>query len=167
MACADLATGLILASLGPEGIQQLFRSPEGLVLQESLRLAPLLLGGVLAGAGQKHSFLLGFLVGLGNSAVCMLTQATLSLQASTLSWYGQPLSQALCGSLGAWLGATIWKPLVLTTAQAPRSAPPVRSPWPGAGRRCWPGRSSGSGLVWGLCWPWPGVSGPSSCCKPH
>ncbi len=110
--------GILLALRGEEGMQELLSSSEGLILQETLRLVPLFLGTVLAGAGQRQAFLLGFVIGLFNSFLCMLGQALLAHQPSTLSWYGQPLSQAFSGSIGAWLGSTIWKPLVPATAQS-------------------------------------------------
>ncbi len=131
----QLTTGILLARLGDQGMQQLFRTTEGLILLESLRLVPLCLGGLLAGAGQRQAFFLGFVIGLCNSALAMFSQAVLTNQVSSLSWYGQPLSQALSASIGAWLGSTIWQPLNLVTApgavlRSPRHAALVRNQRP-------------------------------------
>ncbi len=110
-----LIQGFMLATRGKEELETLLASWNGRVLMELLHLIPLLLGGILAGAGQKRAFLLGFLIGLLNSGLCLLLAVVLTHQAGVLSWYGQPLLQGVFGSLGAWLGSTIWKPLVISS----------------------------------------------------
>jgi len=134
-----LLTSFLLISQGEEELPALLVSWNGLLVLESLQLLPLLVAGMLGGAGQKHAFILGFLIGLCNSGLCMLLAAFFTHQPSSLSWYGQPLLQGLFGSVGAWTGCMIWKPLVVSTL--PTGAGPFRKI---AGRR---GRSLLAGRI--------------------
>jgi DNA-directed RNA polymerase subunit RPC12/RpoP len=110
-----LVTGFYLATRGEEALEALLLTGDGRVMLEGLQLLPLLLGGMLAGAGQKRALLLGFVIGVLNSALCLAIAAALTHQPSSLSWYAQPLIHGLFGSLGAWVGCTIWKPLVASS----------------------------------------------------
>jgi hypothetical protein len=105
-----LITGTLLALWGDEALQEFLRTMPALIELEILQVTPLLIGAMLAAAGRRQAFVLGFTLGLVNSIASMAAQAFLTHQASALSWYGQPLLQAGCGCLGAWLGAVIWKP---------------------------------------------------------
>src|SRR4051812_1499525 len=49
-------TGFVLAAYGEEGAQALFHSWNGMILLESMQVVPLLLGCILAGAGQRQAF---------------------------------------------------------------------------------------------------------------
>lgn len=110
-----LLTGLLLATHGEEWLGNYLASLPGMLVLEALHLVPLLLGAMLAAAAQRQAFILGSLLGLINSALCMAVQIYLKQTANSLSWYGQPLLQAGCGCLGAWIGSFIWKPLTLPT----------------------------------------------------
>jgi len=105
-----LFISILLATQGEEALGETLQTLQGLILMEALQVVPLFLGVLLAGSGQRQGFVLGFVIGLFNSVLCMLIQALLTHQASTLSWYGQPLLQACFGGLGGWIGSTIWKP---------------------------------------------------------
>jgi hypothetical protein len=110
-----LLSGVLLSWLDGEDLQEVWQSPLGLVLLESLQLLPLLLAGLLAGSGQRHGFVLGFLIGLCNSVLCMFLQVSLANPATAIAWYLPPLLHGVLGSLGGWVGSTIWKPLVIPT----------------------------------------------------
>jgi hypothetical protein len=114
-----LVVSVLLATQGEEAVGQNLQTLSGLILLESLQLVPLFLGGLLAGSGQRHGFVLGFLIGLGNSFLTMLSQVVIPFHASTLSWYGQPLLQACFGALGGWIGSSIWKPLAAPNLPCP------------------------------------------------
>lgn len=145
-----LITGSMLALYGEEGLQEYLQTLPGVILLESLQVVPLIIGAMLAAASQRQAFIFGFVLGLANGFLCMVTQLYLTHTTSSLSWYGQPLLQAGCGCLGAWIGALIWKPQALPVlpGQAARKAAVARkSPPLLAGPVAWFRVSLGALLV--------------------
>jgi hypothetical protein len=83
----------------------------GLVLLQTLQGLSLLVGGALAGAGQRRAALLGCVVGLVHALLFMLIQDVRGEQATEVAMYGQPILHIGFGLVGAIIGASIWRPL--------------------------------------------------------
>jgi hypothetical protein len=84
----------------------------GLVLLQLLQAVSLLAGGALAGAGQRRPAGLGAAVGAVHGSLFLLVQRLQGgPQVTEVALYGQPLLHVALGSLGAVLGASIWRPL--------------------------------------------------------
>jgi hypothetical protein len=98
-------------------------SPSGFVVQQTLQIFGLLVGSVLAGAGQRRGFLVGILVGLWNGLLFLLMYYLRGQDLNAVVSYGQPIIQAAFGLLGGYLGNLIWKPLPSLTS-------PVMTPTP-------------------------------------
>src|SRR5262249_55407318 len=94
--------------------------PDGWVwwLMQGIQVVSVLVGGVMAGAGQRRAFLLGLLLGLINGSIFLgaqfaVQQASgkapdaLVLSPQTLGI--QMMVQMVCGAIGGFLGGFIWK----------------------------------------------------------
>jgi hypothetical protein len=71
----------------------------------------LLLGALLAGAGQRHGLVLGAVVGVWNGVLAALWKQNAAHELTFVSVYAGPLLHAAVGALGGWLGSAIWSPL--------------------------------------------------------
>jgi hypothetical protein len=107
----QLLTGLLLVQQGEGDLPHTWSTPAGLVLLESLRLATVLVAGVLAGGGHRHGLLLGALVGMANGLLTLFLQPGPSPAVSAVELCGQPLLQGAFGALGGGLGCFVWPPL--------------------------------------------------------
>jgi hypothetical protein len=83
-----------------------------LVLFQALQLCSVLLGGMLAGSGQRAGIPLGSVVGIWNGVFSVLVQSGPGHPLTAVSIYGQPLLQTTVGALGGWAGCLLWKPLL-------------------------------------------------------
>jgi hypothetical protein len=144
---ARVIIGLLLAQGLFHGLQQLVAAvwlsmtgvgvveaagPAAGALLQGAQLFGLLLGGLIAGSGQRSGPLLGALVGVWNGVLCLVLQPSTGVTLTTVSLYGQPLLQTACGALAGWLGCVIWKPLPMPTL--PGAAQTVRKPTLGGER---------------------------------
>jgi hypothetical protein len=107
----QLLTAVLLAHQGQGSPHEIWASPTGLVLQEGLRLATVLIAGVFAGGGHRQGLLLGALVGAANAGLTLLLQPGPAHFVSAVEIYGQPLLQGAIGALGGGLGYYFWQPL--------------------------------------------------------
>ena len=128
----QLSTAIVMA-LSNEGLIAAWSSPvaDGWVwwVLQCLQVFSLLLGGTMAGAGQRRGVLLGLAMGLLNSMIYLLTQIVLHQQPLTSeALIGQVSFQAICGALGGFLGSMIWKPA--TPILGPAAAHPGTTPVP-------------------------------------
>jgi hypothetical protein len=107
-----------------------------LVLQQGVQCFSLLVGGVLAGAGQRRGFIFGALVGLLSSVLFLTVQYFRYLKGQEFSpvlLFGQPVLQTAFGILGGYVSSLLWKPVEPVTVGppasllAPRPVAPVRS----------------------------------------
>jgi hypothetical protein len=114
------------------GMQEAEAGPTGGAVVQGVQLLGLLLGGLIAGSGQRSGPLLGAIVGVWNGVLCLVLQPQSGVALTTVSLYGQPLLQSACGALAGWLGCTVWKPLPAPTL--PGAAQTVRKPTPGGDR---------------------------------
>lgn len=155
----------VVRAFGHEGLVRDLPALAGLGLLAGWQAVGLLVGAIVAGAGQKSGTALGVIVGVLSGllflagvlsgcfasvlpafAADVLMPGTLARNAAL---YGLPVAYALVGALGGWLGVRIWMPLPdaddpplsvgphAWSAQR-RKAPrrPMRSAWNGPVR--WP-----------------------------
>ena len=105
-------------------------SLSGLLFLQALQVLTLTAGGVLAGGGQLRGVTLGALVGVWNGVLSVLLDPILHPEfvpaLSALSLVGVPLIHIVFGTLGGWIGYSIWKPVQPTTVAGPAGA--VRKP---------------------------------------
>jgi hypothetical protein len=86
----------------------------GLILFQCVQAIGLMVGAVLAGAGQRSGPALGAIVGFTNAVFTLITSPpTMALTAPLL--IGLPLGQLLVGGLSGWLGCYIWRPFPALT----------------------------------------------------
>jgi hypothetical protein len=81
-----------------------------LVLRQVLQCVSLLLGGMLAGVGQRRGLMFGAVVGLWNSAIFFALQYLTGNGVPSVVLYAQPILQTAFGVLGGFVSSTIWKP---------------------------------------------------------
>ncbi len=110
-------------------------SLSGLLFLQALQVLTLTAGGALTGAGQLRGVTLGALVGAWNGVVSVLLDPILHPEfvpaLSAMSLVGVPLIHLVFGTLGGWIGYSIWQPVQPTTLAGPAGA--VRKP--GVARR--------------------------------
>jgi hypothetical protein len=95
-----------------DGFEQAWASVQVLVLFQALQLFAVLLGGMLAGSGQRAGILLGSVVGIWSGVLSLLIPATPGHPLTAISLYGQPVLQTVVGALGGWAGCLLWRPLL-------------------------------------------------------
>jgi hypothetical protein len=129
----------VLAAI-EESQQSVWSTLYGLVLLQALQGFSLLIGGALAGAGQKRAVVLGGVVGFVHGFTFLLIQHLQGEQLTEIALYGQPVLHVAFGALGAVIGSCIWRPLPTLTMpdfdadqKAPRGRPnsgfgPLRGP---------------------------------------
>lgn len=136
-----LLSGILLALWEREAVEQLIGSASGVLLIQALRLTTLLVGAMFAGAGQTQGPFLGVMVGAWNGVFSVMLLSGPKQALTPIALLGQPLLQAVFGAVGGWLGALVWKPLSVATAQPtplPQKRNAFRSPVnPFAGPVAW------------------------------
>jgi hypothetical protein len=83
-----------------------------LVIYQAIQLFTVLVGGMLAGSGQRAGILLGSVVGIWNGVFSVMIQSGPGHPLTAVSIYGQPVLQTAIGALGGWAGCLLWKPLL-------------------------------------------------------
>jgi hypothetical protein len=136
----QLLTGVLLAFSGAESAQELWGSVQGVLWLQGAQFLSLLLGGVIAGGGQRHGLWLGAVVGVWNGVFAVLLGQNATQGLTVVAVYGQPLLHATFGAVGGCVGYLIWRPLPLAPVPGMpgterKRPPPKRSPF--AGRIAW------------------------------
>jgi hypothetical protein len=90
---------------------QIWSTLYGLVLVQALQGLSLLIGGALAGAGQRRAMVIGAFVGLSHGIIFLLVRHFQGEQLTEIDLYGQPVLHITFGTLGAVIGSCIWRPL--------------------------------------------------------
>ncbi len=109
-----LLTGVIVLVDGPGSIHESLATLPGLISVQVLQVIALLLGGMLAGAGQRGGFVLGLLLGVIAGVLAVAAQQwPVTASHSWLPVYYQPFIQGFVGCAGGCIGCTIWKPLAV------------------------------------------------------
>lgn len=93
----------------------------GLILLQALQGLSLLIGGAVAGAGQRRAIVVGAVVGLTHGVLFLLIQHLQGEPITEIALYGQPVLHIGFGVVGAVIGSTIWRPL--PTVAMPDSEP--------------------------------------------
>jgi hypothetical protein len=88
----------------------LWLNVSGLLTVQALQFAALLIGSLLAGAGQKNGPLYGAFVGVWNGILSVLFQSLQGEYVTAVDFYSQPLLHTAIGGVGGLLGSWIWKP---------------------------------------------------------
>jgi hypothetical protein len=114
-----LVTGL-LEVLNNQGlIQWTWTSLSGLLFLQILQVLTLMAGAMLAGGGQERGVMLGALVGVWNGVLSVLLDPLLHPQfvptLTTLTLIGVPLVHIAVGTVGGWIGYTVWQPVRLSS----------------------------------------------------
>lgn len=84
----------------------------GLLTMQVMQLVSLLIGGMLAGAGQSRGALYGTIVGIYNAILFVVFYiAFLKGEMAAEALFAMLLLQVVFGTLGGFLGVQIWKPI--------------------------------------------------------
>ncbi len=110
----QLCTAGVLA-LGDENSSDVWSTLFGLILQQGLQGFGLLVGGMLAGAGQRRGLVLGALVGLLNGLILVGMEYARTRTMLTVGVFEQPLLLLAFATIGGLVGSLIWKPLPTLT----------------------------------------------------
>jgi hypothetical protein len=87
-------------------------SMAGLLLMQVMQLVSLLIGGMLAGAGQRRGAFYGTIVGIYNAILFIVFYVVfLKNEMAPLAMFAMLLLQVVFGTLGGFLGVQIWKPI--------------------------------------------------------
>jgi hypothetical protein len=112
-----------MLALSDEAASDVWKTLFGLMLLQGLQAFGLLVGGIVAGAGQRRGLLLGTVVGVWNGVIVIAldyfrgrptgggTLATYALPLNSVTAYGELLLLTAFGALGGLVGSLIWKPL--------------------------------------------------------
>src|SRR5262249_11167308 len=126
-----LSVAFLLASPGVDP-KELWGSLNGFILLQAFQVVGLILGGLLAGAGQRQGAVYGAVLGIWNGVLLVLVQPASTPFLNTMILYALPLMQAALGALAGWLGSRVWSPLTPAGGPVPlRKAKPKRKglPW--------------------------------------
>jgi hypothetical protein len=96
---------------------------------QGAQMFAILLGGVLAGGGQRNGLVLGAVVGVWNGVLSVLFKQNPGTGITTVSLYGMPILQAAFGAVGGWVGSLIWRP-IRTESTTVRVVPARKAPRP-------------------------------------
>jgi hypothetical protein len=80
----------------------------GLVIRHTIAAVALIVGGVLAGAGQTRGIVYGAIVGLANGLISLILHSK-DAESEWLA-YGEPVLHLAVGAIGGGLGMLIWRP---------------------------------------------------------
>ncbi len=123
----QLASAVLLAAHDPQGRQDWLNSFNGLILKQVLQAGSLLVGGMMAGAGQKRGILFGSIVGVYNAVIFLILEAVFlndklnrDLLLALLVLVGL---QIAFGTVGGYLGQLIWKPIQTVAVLSPHDSP--------------------------------------------
>ncbi len=100
----------------------------GLLVVQALQVFTLLLGSILASAGQRNGMLYGSLVGVWNGIFSVFFQSLQGEPVTAVDFYGQPVLHTAFGAFGGLLGWWIWRPLPSFAPEATRPKASVFRP---------------------------------------
>ncbi len=88
------------------GNEDLFR----FLARQTLQMAAVALGGVLAGAGQRNGLVTGAVVGIWNGAIFLVAEYFSGHSFSLVEMYSQPMLHTAFGAAGGLVGGWVWPP---------------------------------------------------------
>jgi hypothetical protein len=83
---------------------------DGLVVQQLMQATTLLIGGLIAGAGQRHGLAVGATVGVLSAALTIGMKLMAHEWPNDLILYGQPILLPFVGAVGGLIGSRVWQP---------------------------------------------------------
>jgi hypothetical protein len=83
----------------------------GIVLHHAVYAVSLIIGGALAGAGQRGGIVYGALIGLVSGIISLALQHQSGEPFSSVLVYAEPVIHLAIGALGGALGMLIWRPI--------------------------------------------------------
>ncbi|MGL4549868.1 MAG: hypothetical protein ACRC33_01670 [Gemmataceae bacterium] len=144
-----LLTGVLLAVQGGTA-QELWTRPTNLVYIQAAQLIAALAGGAMAGGGQAGALSLGAIVGAWNGVLAIIFRQAPAEILGSFALYTSPLMHAAVASVGAAVGAWVWRP-VTDVDTAPVLASTKKKPKPTRplfeGRIAWVGVAFGTALA--------------------
>jgi len=97
------------------------------LVKQGLQVFGILIGAMVAGAGQRWGFLYGCFLGVANGVLFFVGQylagQALSATEHAVELFGLPIIDATFGILGGFIGNQIWKPLPTLTTPTPALTP--------------------------------------------
>jgi hypothetical protein len=83
----------------------------GIVLHHAVHAVSLIIGGALAGAGQRRGIIYGAFVGLTSGIISLFWQKHSSAAFASMLVYAEPIIHLAIGAIGGALGMLIWRPI--------------------------------------------------------
>lgn len=120
-----IAAGLILAQGLSFGLQQLmtagflasgdtadvWQTLWGIVLHHAVHAVSLVLGGALAGAGQRRGIIHGAFIGLASGIISLFWQQHIGVVFVSALFYAEPIIHLAIGAIGGAIGMLVWRPI--------------------------------------------------------
>ncbi|HZZ82511.1 MAG TPA: hypothetical protein VFE62_28690 [Gemmataceae bacterium] len=97
--------------LASDGTADVWQTLAGIVLHHAVHAVSLLVGGALAGAGQRGGIVYGGLVGMASGIISLFWQYHAGEDFSSILIYAEPVIHLTIGALGGALGMLIWRPI--------------------------------------------------------
>lgn len=109
-ALQHLAIAALLWNSSPEDELAFWTTIPGLIVRQMAQGVALLVGGMLAGAGQKRGLTVGATLGAINAALLIVLQLLAHQRPADIILYAQPILHAIVGGIAGMLGSVIWRP---------------------------------------------------------
>src|SRR5262249_20263663 len=109
-ALRHLMAALLLAPGDLQAEAEFWAGPQGLLMQQLAQALALLVGSMVAAAGQRRGWAVGAVVGLANALLLNGMLTLIGRPPDDLIRYGLPLVHAGLGAVGGLLGCRIWQP---------------------------------------------------------
>jgi hypothetical protein len=132
-----LAQAILSAITDEKTRQEWLSSFSGLILKQVMQLVGLVVGGMVAGAGQRRGALYGTIVGVYNAILFLAVLMLLPEKPPPILLIAAPLLQTAFGTVGGFIGCRIWQPI---QALAAPSGPSGEGGPSGHPERVLPGR---------------------------
>jgi hypothetical protein len=100
-----------------QDVRNAWKDESGFFLWQGLQVVALLLGGILAGAGQKGGWQYGGFIGLANGFISLLQLAPYKPSVPDVYLYAQPFLYVVVGMTASLLGAVLWPPLTIASSE--------------------------------------------------
>lgn len=83
----------------------------GIVLHHAVHAVSLIIGGALAGAGQRRGIIYGAFVGLTSGIISLFWQQHSNVAFTSALIYAEPIIHLAIGAIGGAIGMLIWRPI--------------------------------------------------------
>jgi hypothetical protein len=105
-----LTTGVMLAA-EEGGAESIWGDVRNLLILQGIQVFGVLVGGALAGGGQRSGLFLGTVVGAWNGVLAVMLKQNPAQEATLVGLVSQPLLHAFVGAIGGAVGSLIWRPI--------------------------------------------------------